>query len=148
MSELDSGSVSPLRHRANRGVNSPLATSDSKGGNRHHVLELASARDEVKADSPASTHDEGRGGKAQRPQSVGFFKDTETGGPVSNVIPPPKGLFDKRASSILATGGATLLFHKLVLTARYFGKGMKPRTKRILKGISGVARKGTMSKSN
>lgn len=51
-----------------------------------------------------------------------------------------------KTSSIMQSQGVTLHFHKLVLTAQIISRqSFKPKTKRILKGISGIAKQGTVT---
>lgn len=46
-------------------------------------------------------------------------------------------------STVMQTGGVEIAFHELGLTATYVSKRMKRKTRRILKGISGITPKGS-----
>jgi len=46
-------------------------------------------------------------------------------------------------STVMQTGGVEIAFHQLGLTATYVSKRMKRKTRRILKGISGITPKGS-----
>jgi ABC-type glutathione transport system ATPase component len=56
----------------------------------------------------------------------------------------PRVLTPLRAqSTVIQTSGVEIAFHQLGLTATYVSKRMKRKTRRILKGISGITPKGS-----
>jgi len=112
-----------------------VAVTASGKHEKHHVLDVNSLREEApvalvdeenggghnNGNSNNGGDDDGKGKKGSN-RSVGFFND-----PVSYISgSTPQhalGANGSSRSAILQTGGAELLFHELVLTATYLGKG-------------------------
>lgn len=79
-------------------------------------------------------------------KAVAFF--TETGvkstSPFDSEEQGPPALSPIRAqSTVMQTGGVEIAFHQLGLTATYVSQRMKRKTRRILKGISGITPRGS-----
>lgn len=60
------------------------------------------------------------------------------GGPAVKVLSPTR-----TQSAVMQTGGVEICFHELSLTATYMSKRFARKTRKILKGVSGITRKGT-----
>lgn len=59
-------------------------------------------------------------------------------GPAVKVLSPTR-----TQSAVLQTGGVEICFHELSLTATYMSKSFQRKTRKILKGVSGITHKGT-----
>lgn len=76
---------------------------------------------------------------------VAFFTEQGTSkSPFDAEDQGPPMLSPVRAqSTVMQTGGVEIAFHQLGLTATYVSNRMKRKTRRILKGISGITPKGS-----
>jgi energy-coupling factor transporter ATP-binding protein EcfA2 len=89
---------------------------------------------------------------SQGGRSVGFFDAaaSESGrnnvdmevdlGPNIKVLSPTR-----TQSTVMQTTGVEIIFHELSLTATYTSKNLARKTRKILKNISGITRRGTCS---
>ncbi len=83
---------------------------------------------------------------ASSDKAVAFFTEqgTSSTSPFDAEGQGPPMLSPVRAqSTVMQTGGVEIAFHQLGLTATYVSKRMKRKTRRILKGISGITPKGS-----
>ena len=83
---------------------------------------------------------------ASSDKAVAFFieQGTSSTSPFDAEGEGPPMLSPVRAqSTVIQTGGVEIAFHRLGLTATYVSKRMKRKTRRILKGISGITPKGS-----
>lgn len=77
-------------------------------------------------------------------KAVAFFTEPAVGTSPFDAEQGPPVLSPVRAqSTVMQTGGVEIAFHQLGLTATYVSKRMKRKTRRILKGISGITPKGS-----
>lgn len=82
-------------------------------------------------------------------KAVAFFTEPAVGTSPFDAEQGPPVLSPVRAqSTVMQTGGVEIAFHQLGLTATYVSKRMKRKTRRILKGISGITPKGSCTGKN
>lgn len=112
------------------------------GGNSgKHV----SIQDKKRPDGlPSSPAEEAKDVERSSPRVVSA-RNVEGGeGDSYKPVTPPSTTSSK--SSIMQSQGVTIHFHQLELTAQTLSRRtLKPKIKRILKGVSGIARQGTVT---
>lgn len=93
---------------------------------------------------PSSPAEEAKDVERQSPRVVSARNVEGGGGDDYKPVTPPSSTSSK--SSIMQSQGVTIHFHQLELTAQTLSRRtFKPKIKRILKGVSGIARQGTVT---
>lgn len=144
---MSKSTSSPRRRSPKKGTAtaSPSAASPKDVALEMPAISPPRVHEELKEGDEISKGVSSQSSATNNSKSVGFF--TEPSSPSTSdadLGPGVKVLSPTRTqSTVMQTGGVEICFHQLTLQAHYVGSGMKRKTRRILKGISGITRKGT-----
>ena len=131
--------TSPTRRRVSPGRGKEAVAVEMPAVDSHADEELKTGEGGLPKGASAAASEGGR--------SVAFFDaaapgqgsfDMEAVGPSVKVLSPTR-----TQSTVMQTTGVEICFHQLSLSATYVSKRFQRKTRKILKGISGITRRGT-----